>query len=100
MDRTDLGGHRILIVSAKTHATGLLRSILGMLGVTSILQVEDGSTGLECLKREGFTAVFCSPNVAPISGLTFPVAARRHPGMVNPTVPIFMLQERARRRDV
>jgi two-component system, chemotaxis family, chemotaxis protein CheY len=100
MDRTDFSAHRILIVGAKTPTTGLLRSVLGIVGVTRILQIQDTARALELLAMESFTAVFCSHDVAPFQDMTFPVAARRRHGMLNPTIPIFMLQARARRRDV
>lgn len=100
MDRADFSGHRILIVGSKGHVTGLLRSILGIMGVTRILQVDESARALDLLATEGFSAVFCTPDVAPVHEMSFPVAARRREGMLNPMIPIFMLQERARRRDV
>lgn len=100
MDRADFSGHRILIVGAKTHALGLLRSILGVMGISNILQIEDSARALELLATEGFSTVFCTPDAQAIDGMSFPVAARRKDGMLNPMIPIFMLQERARRHDV
>jgi len=73
---------------------------MGVMGITRILQVEEAGRALELLTMEGFTAVFCSPDVAPIDGMNFPMAARRKEGMLNPMIPIFVIQERARRRDV
>ena len=100
MERADFSAHRILIVSAKTHTMSLLRSIMGVMGIANILQVEETNRALELLATEDFSAVFCAPDVAPIDGMSFPVAARRKDGMLNPMIPIFMIQERARRRDV
>jgi two-component system, chemotaxis family, chemotaxis protein CheY len=100
MERADFSAHRILIVGAKTHTLGLLRSILGVMGVSNILQAEESGRALELLATEGFSTVFCTPDAQPIDGMSFPVAARRKDGMLNPMIPIFMVQERARRRDV
>jgi DNA-binding response OmpR family regulator len=100
MDHADFSAHRILIVGVKTPTTALLRSILGIVGVTRLLQIQDTARALELLAMEGFTAVFCSHDVAPFGDMTFPVAARRRHGMLNPTIPIFMIKDRARRRDV
>lgn len=100
MDREDFSNHRILIVGAKTHTMALLRSILGVMGISNILQVEDPRRALDLLATEGFTAVLCSPDVEAVDGMTFPVAARRKEGILNPMMPIFLVQERARRRDV
>ena len=100
MDRADFSGQRILIVGPKNHTLGLLRSIMGVMGITNILQVDDSSRALDLLATEGFNAVFCTPEVQDIDGMSFPVAARRRDGMLNPMIAIFMVQERARRRDV
>lgn len=100
MDRTDFSAQRILIVGPKTHTTGLLRTILNIIGVTRILQIADGGRALELLATEIFSAVFCGPDLPPVGDMSFAVAARRHNGMLNPTIPIFLVKERARRRDV
>ena len=100
MDRADFSAHRILIVGAKTHTLSVLRSILGVLGVSNVVQIDDSARALDLLATEGFSTVFCTPDAQPIDGMSFPVAARRKDGMLNPMVPIFMIQERARRRDV
>ena len=49
---------------------------------------------------EHFSVVFCDHKVAAADEKPFVAAARRGDAMLNPMVPIFMLQERARRRDV
>ena len=100
MERADFSAHRVLIVGAKTHSMSLLRSIMGVMGISNILQIEDSSRALELLATEGFTTVFCTPDAQAVDGMSFPVAARRKDGMLNPMIPIFMVQERARRRDV
>jgi two-component system chemotaxis response regulator CheY len=100
MDRADFSNHRILVLGAKTHTIGILRSILGICGVTQIIQVEETIRALELLTMEHFTSVFCDANAQEVDGMSFATAARRREGMLNPMIPIFAIQERARRRDV
>lgn len=100
MDRADFSAHRVLIVGGKTHAIAILRSILGIAGVTKVFQVEQPARALELLAMENFSAVFCDARTEEIDGMSFALAARRRAGMLNPMIPIFALQERARRRDV
>jgi CheY-like chemotaxis protein len=100
MKRTDFSAHRVLVVGAKTHSIQLLRSVLGIAGVGKITHVEDGRRALELLGMEHFSAVFCDHKLEHIGEKPFIVAARRSDSMLNPMSPIFMLQDRARRRDV
>ena len=100
MDRADISKHRILLLGSKTHALLLLRSILSAMGVTSIVQIEDTRRAIELLSMEMFHAVFYDPRSEGYDGMPFPVAARRKESMLNPLVPIFALQPRARRPDV
>jgi two-component system chemotaxis response regulator CheY len=78
----------------------VLRSILSVMGVTQVIHVEDTVRAIELLSMEAFQAVFYDPRCEPYDGMPFPVAARRKETMLNPLLPIFALQERARRRDV
>jgi two-component system, chemotaxis family, chemotaxis protein CheY len=100
MERTDFSAHRVLVVGKKTHSIQLLRSVLGIAGVGKIIHVEEGRRALDLLEMEAFSAVYCDHKVGPVSGMPFLVAARRKDQLLNPMVPIFVLQDRARRRDV
>lgn len=100
MKRSDFSSHRILVLGGKTHAIGILRSILSNAGITKIIHVEHTARALDLLGMEHFSAVFCDQQAEGVDGMSFPVAARRSKGMLNPMIPIFALQERARRRDV
>ena len=100
MDRSDFSSHRVLILGGKTHTIGILRSILGIAGVTQIIHVEETLRALELLSMEHFTAVFCDQLADGVDGMSFPTAARRREGMLNPMIPIFALREAARRKDV
>ena len=100
MERTDFSAHRVLVVGKKTHSIQLLRSVLGIAGVGKIIHVEEGRRALDLLEMEAFSAVYCDHKVGPVSGMPFLVAPRRKDQLLNPMVPIFVLQDRARRRDV
>lgn len=91
---------RILVVGAKSHTMQLLRSVLGIAGIDKIVHVEDPGRAIELLSMEGFSAVFCEHATRPFDGASFPIAARRRSTVLNPMIPIFVLQDRARRSDV
>ena len=91
---------RVLLVGGKSHPMLLLRSVMNITGITQVTHVEDGRRALELLGMDAFSAVFFEDGVGECDGMPFAVAARRKEHMVNPMLPIFLLQERARRRDV
>jgi CheY-like chemotaxis protein len=96
----DFSLHRVLVAGPNTHALQLLRAVLGIAGVTRIVNVRESGDAIELLTREHFSAVFFEPSIAPVDTVPFALAARRRETMVNPMLPIFALAERARRRDV
>ena len=100
MERSEFAAHRVLLLGAKTHGIMLLRSVLGIIGMGRIVHVEHPHRALELLGMEHFSAVFCSPVEDASGERTFVEAARRSEAMLNPMIPIFLLQEGARRRDV
>ncbi|OJT96824.1 MAG: hypothetical protein BGN82_07840 [Alphaproteobacteria bacterium 65-7] len=91
---------RVLLVGGKSHPMLLLRSVMHIAGITQVTHVEDSRRALELLTMDAFSAVFFEDGVAACDGLPFAIAARRKESMVNPMLPLFLLQERARRRDV
>jgi len=100
MQRTEFSAHRVMVLGPKSHAVLLLRSILNTVGVGRVVHVEHSSRALELLGMEQFSAVFFDPAMDPIADQPFVVAARRSEAVINPMIPIFALQESARRRDV
>lgn len=100
MERSEFASHRILLLGGKTHALVLLRSILSQAGVNTILHVEDTGCAMELLCTEPFHAVFFDTGCADFHGMPFAQAARRMEAMLNPMIPIYAMQEHARRRDV
>jgi CheY-like chemotaxis protein len=100
MERTEISRLDILVVGAKSHSLLLLRSVLGIAGIGRITHLPDARSAIAALAHDRFSAVFCDWDVERIDGMGFAVAARRSRGVLNPMIPIFALQERARRRDV
>jgi len=100
MERSEFASYRILLLGGKTHALSLLRSILSNAGVSDILQVEETRRAMELLCMEHFHAVFFDPKSEDFDGMPFALAARRKEAVLNPMMPIYAMQERARRRDV
>ena len=77
MDQTEFSGHRVLVLGAKTHNIQILRSVLTIVGVGKIVQVEDGATAAHLLCIEHFNAVFCELGAKPSSPLSgWPAGAR------------------------
>jgi CheY-like chemotaxis protein len=98
MEQTNFSGHRVLILGAKTHGVQILRSVLGSAGIGQMMHVEDSQRAAELLTMEHFNAVFCE---LPLEAEgEFVTAARRREGMLNPMIPIFVMQSQARRRTV
>jgi CheY-like chemotaxis protein len=98
MDQTEFSGHRILLLGAKTHNIQVLRSVLNIAGVGKVVQVDDSAAALNLLAMEHFNAVFCELEAE--LQLRFALAARRRDSMLNPMIPIFLLQAQVRRRHV
>lgn len=96
MDHTEFSGHRVLVLGTKTHNIQILRSVLTMVGVSKIMQVEDGATAASMLCMEHFNAVFCELDAE--AQLAFVRMARRRQGVLNPMIPIFLLQSQVRHR--
>ncbi len=99
VERSEFSAHRVLVLGSKTYGVMLLRSVLGIAGVGKVVHVEHSRRALELLGMEHFTAVFCDL-AAERAGQSFVAAARRNEAMLNPMIPIFVLRENARRRDV
>lgn len=100
MERPDFSQLRILVVGERSHAVTLLKSVLAMAGVGRVLHVEDSGRAVELLSMETVHAVYCDHRAAPVDGMALPLAVRRASSVLNPMLPVFVMQTRARRRDV
>jgi CheY-like chemotaxis protein len=96
-----------MLVGSKTHSLSLLRSVLTAAGITHVVQVERADRALELLRMDPFSVVFYGePEKGPENSpeknndMPFAMAVRRGTAMPNPMIPIFLLGERVRRRDV
>lgn len=89
-----------MLLSEKNHAAQTLRAVLALAGIARITVIDNSRRALDVLTMDHYDAIFCSENCAPVNGLTFPLAVRRMPGILNPLIPVFVFNEAARRRDV
>jgi PleD family two-component response regulator len=99
MKRADFADLRVLLVGPKTHSLSLLRSVLAVAGITRVVQVEGTGRALDLLRMEPFGVVFHG-EAQKGDETPFTLAVRRAPAMPNPMIPIFLVGERVRRRDV
>jgi CheY-like chemotaxis protein len=100
MEKFDFAPLKILVVGAKSHDILLLKSVLGIAGLGQVIHVEDSRRAIEILCMESIHAVVCDASAAPVDAMALPLAVRRIPSVLNPMLPVFVLQPRARRRDV
>jgi CheY-like chemotaxis protein len=100
MEKFDFSPLKILVVGAKSHDILLLKSVLGIAGLGQVIHVEDSRRAIEILCMESIHAVVCDASAAPVDAMALPLAVRRIPSVLNPMLPVFVLQPRARRRDV
>jgi CheY-like chemotaxis protein len=99
MGQADFADLRVMLVGSKTHMLSLVRSVLAIVGINRVCQVEKPDRALEMLRLEHFGAIFCE-ELTVDGGIAFTVAVRRAPAVLEPLIPIFVLHDRARRRDV
>ena len=100
MERAQFAALGVMLLSEKNHAAQTLRSVLTLAGITRITSIVSSCRALELLTMDNFDAIFCDEQCDSVDGLTFPLAVRRISGILNPLIPIFVFQERARRRSV
>jgi DNA-binding NtrC family response regulator len=91
---------RVLIVGGKPHAAQILRTVLGIVGINSIVVAPSTMLALSHLQTRSFDAVFCDEAVEPADGVPFVLAARRAPGLMNPMVPLFLTCHGPRKAEV
>jgi CheY-like chemotaxis protein len=99
MGQAEFKNLRVLLVGSRPHMLSLLRTVLSVAGITRVVRVEQPDRALELLRQERFAAVFCETLMLR-GGTPFAVAVRRMPAVLNPAIPLFVLHERALRRDV
>jgi CheY-like chemotaxis protein len=100
MTKSDFANLHVMLVGAAA-APGLtiVRTLLGIVGIVRIVRVEHTGEALTMLGAAPFSAVFCAHSCV-VEGVPFAAAVRRLPARKNPAIPVFVLKERAARRDV
>ncbi len=98
--KADLRQLRILLVGGKPASVQVLRTAFGLLGIKQMSVVAESPRAIEALRNQSFDAIFCDAAAEPFKNMTFPVAARRSPGIVNPMTPLFVIYTNARQRQV
>jgi len=98
--QVDFQQMRVLLVGGKPAAVQILRTAFGMLGLKYVMVVAESARAIEALRCQQFSAIFCDATAERYEGMTFPVAARRTPGVVNPMTPLFMICTLARQNQV
>lgn len=100
MGQMDFSVLRVLLLSGRNHTAQTLRSVLALAGISKIICTDDPGHALDYLCIDVYDAVFADDACRKVSDLTFPMAARRREGVLNPMMPIFVFHEHARRRRV
>ena len=95
----DLSGMRVLLLARKGSSTQILRSVFHLAGFSKLVSVAEPQYALELLCGGHFGALFIEGSQMH-EGMPFALAARRHPGLVNPMIAMFAVYLHARRRDV
>jgi CheY-like chemotaxis protein len=81
----------VLVVEDNNFTRVLLRQVLRALGVTKILEANDGAEGLRELRERKPDVVITDWMMAPIDGLEFVRFVRTGDDSPNPYIPIIML---------
>ncbi|MEI9995750.1 MAG: hypothetical protein WDM91_14235 [Rhizomicrobium sp.] len=91
---------RVLLVGGRPASIAVLRTAFGLLGVRQVGVVAESARAIEILRAQSFAAIFCDAAAEPYRGMSFPVAARRAEGILDPMAPLFMIYSHARQRQV
>jgi CheY-like chemotaxis protein len=98
--QADLRNLRVLLVGGKASGAQVLRTAFGLIGITQIAVIADSARAIEALRVQSFCAIFCDATAEAWQGMTFPIAARRASGVINPMTPLFLICHNARQRQV
>jgi two-component system chemotaxis response regulator CheY len=91
---------RILIAGGREPSARLLRTSLNLAGVTQVAVATSAKDALKLLKDQIFNAVFVDETIGDIDKVKFVVAARREPGVLEPLIPIFLICNAVRLREL
>jgi CheY-like chemotaxis protein len=98
--QADIRDLRVLIVGGRPANVQILRTAFGLIGLRHLFVFADSARAIEALRLQYFGAIFCDAAADPFDGMSFPLAARRAPGILNPMTPLFLVYTQARQRHV
>ncbi len=98
--KTDLKSLQVLLVGGRAASVQVLRTAFGLLGVNQITAIPESARAIEALRTQTYDAIFCDAAAEPFKQMSFPVAARRATGILNPMAPLFVIYHNARQRQV
>ena len=81
----------ILVIDDNKHMRNLVKSILGALGVRTIMEAADGADALKELRHFAADIIILDWNMDPLDGLDLTRMIRQPNDSANPFVPIIML---------
>ena len=96
----DIKTLHVLLVGGRPAATQILRTAFGLLGLSQVTVIAESDRAIETLRAQTFDAIFCDAAAEPVEGMSFPAAARRAQGILNPMAPLFVIYSNARQRQV
>jgi CheY-like chemotaxis protein len=91
---------RVLVASGKSHVVQVMRHVLAIAGVQEIGVAASAQAALDLLVAKRFNAVFCDDSCSEVDGKSFAYVVRRHPSVLNPMVPLFLVCAGPRFRDI
>ena len=80
-----------LVVDDNKHMRNLVKSILGALGVRTVMEAADGADALKELRHYAADIIILDWNMDPLDGLDLTRMVRQPADSANPFVPIIML---------
>ena len=81
----------VLVVDDNKNMRSLVRAILEALGVTHVIDAQDGEAAFKKLKEQQIDLIIVDWNMEPMDGLTFTHKVRTDPDSPDQFVPIIML---------
>ena len=89
--RTNSPGPSVLIVEDFRPMRLLIRGLLHSFGIGSIVEVTDGLSGLEILRRQKVDVVITDIHMEPMDGIEFTRRLRRPNNGLNPYIPVLAI---------
>ena len=91
---SDLRNLHVLLVGGRPASVQILRTAFGLLGMKQVTAVAESERAIETLRSQAFDAIFCDAGAEPFKNMSFPAAARRANGVLNPMTPLVLTFQR------